>query len=91
MRFLLKTGVQYRPEDISTLVLKHLRRAASRNKDEGKIETVVISVPAYFTQEQILSTVDAATMAGFNCIETLTEPVAAALSKGLGSFEYKLA
>jgi len=56
----LNCGVKYRPEDISSLVLKHLRRAACGNIGEGKEETAVIAVPAYFTKVQVLATKDAA-------------------------------
>ena len=84
----LNSGVKYKPEAISSLVLKHLRRAACGNIGEGKEETAVITVPAYFSKVQELATKDAAYEAGFNCIETLAEPVAAALAQGLEEFNF---
>jgi molecular chaperone DnaK (HSP70) len=48
---------------------------------------VVITVPAYFHDVQKLATLNAAKIAGFNVLELLDEPVAAALSYGVGQLQ----
>ena len=50
----------------------------------GKIEKVVISVPAYFDDAQRCATIEAAQKAGLKVIRIINEPTAAALSYGLG-------
>lgn len=47
---------------------------------------VVVTVPAYFGEEQRKATVTAATLAGFDVVELLEEPVAAALSYAVGEY-----
>lgn len=48
-----------------------------------QLTDAVISVPAYFDAIQVGSTVDAAKRAGFSYVETIPEPVAAALAHEL--------
>ena len=79
----LSNVTMYRPEDIAQRILEHLRRAVNGNLGRDKREVCIITVPAYFEDEQIQVTKKAAQLAGFNCKETLREPVAAALSLGL--------
>lgn len=66
-------------EELSAEILKTLK---SFVKDEN-INAVVITIPAAFTSNQIDATRRAAELAGFNHIEVLQEPVAAAMAYGL--------
>ncbi|MDY6026466.1 Hsp70 family protein [Bergeyella zoohelcum] len=66
-------------EELSAEVLKTLK---SFVKDEN-INAVVITIPAAFKSNQIDATRRAAELAGFNHIEVLQEPVAAAMAYGL--------
>lgn len=68
-------------EELSSEVLKTLK---SFVKDEN-INSIVITVPAAFKTNQIDATRRAGKLAGFNHIEVLQEPVAAAMAYGLNS------
>lgn len=70
----------YKPEVISSLILKKIASDATRflGLDEP-ITNVIVTKPAYFSQAQIKATEDAAKLAGLNCITLLNEPTAAAL------------
>ena len=50
----------YRPEDISQRILEHLRRAVNGNRGRDKREVCIITVPAYFDDNQIQTTKKAA-------------------------------
>lgn len=68
-------------EELSSEVLKTLK---SYIKDEN-VNAVVITVPAAFGNNQKEATREAAKLAGFNHVELLQEPVAAAMAYGLDS------
>lgn len=72
-------GKELTSEELSAEILKTLK---SFVKDEN-INAVVITIPAAFTSNQIDATRRAAELAGFNHIEVLQEPVAAAMAYGL--------
>ena len=74
-------GKDLSSEELSAEVLKTLK---SFVKDEN-INAVVISVPAAFGNNQKEATREAAKLAGFNHIELLQEPVAAAMAYGVDS------
>ena len=67
------------PEDVCAELLRHIRRAAEEQVGQ-ELSNVVISVPAYFDAIHVGATVDAAKRAGFSEVETIPEPVAAALA-----------
>lgn len=69
---------EFTPEELSAEILKELCRRIEPNY--GKVEDVVITVPAYFTNTQVESTRRAGELAGLNVISTFREPTAAALS-----------
>jgi heat shock protein 1/8 len=71
------------PEEISALVLRQLLEDASAFKGGEEITKAVISVPAYFNDEQKEATVAAGMMAGLKKVRLLREPVAAALAYGI--------
>jgi molecular chaperone DnaK len=68
-------------EELSSELLKSLK---SFIKDES-INSIVITVPAAFKNNQKEATREAAQLAGFNQIELLQEPVAASMAYGLDS------
>ena len=72
---------EYSSEELSAEVLKTLK---SYDKDED-IQSVVITVPAMFNDNQNAATARAAELAGFKQIELLQEPIAAAMQYGLQS------
>lgn len=69
------------PVDVAAEVLKAIKNGNSG--EFGKVEDVVITVPAYFDERQRQDTLRAAEKAGLNCLAILQEPVAAALAYGL--------
>ena len=56
----LSPVTMYRPEEISQRILEHLRRAVNGNLGRDRREVCIITVPAYFDDEQILATKKAA-------------------------------
>ncbi|MCB0524992.1 MAG: molecular chaperone DnaK [Lewinellaceae bacterium] len=79
---LVKIKVQekfYTPIELSSLILKELKR-----KVEGELNTViqkaVITVPAYFNDNQRQATRDAGKLAGLDVLRIVNEPTAAALA-----------
>lgn len=74
-------GREYSSEELSSEVLKALK---SFILDED-FKSVVITVPAKFNANQKTATIKAAKLAGFNHVELLQEPIAAAMAYGLTS------
>ena len=72
----------YRPEEISAMILQKLKHDAEAKLGE-KIEEAVITVPAYFDDSQRKATKDAGEIAGFKVRRIINEPTAAALAYGL--------
>jgi molecular chaperone HscC len=72
----------YRPEEISSFVLKSLKQDAEKFLNQ-KISQAVITVPAYFNDTQRKSTKIAGELAGLEVVSLLNEPTAAALAYGL--------
>jgi molecular chaperone DnaK len=70
-------GKDWRPVELSSLILKKLEQDCS--SERGEIRDAVISVPAHFDEVRRKATMDAGTMAGLNVIGIVNEPVAAAL------------
>jgi molecular chaperone HscC len=75
-------GVHYRPEDLSALVLRALKADAEQATGE-KVEEVIISVPAYFNDQQRKATRLAGELAGLKVLRLVNEPTAAALFHGI--------
>lgn len=73
-------GKEYRSEELSAMMLSHMKRIAEAYMEENVTEAV-ISVPAYFDNEQRYATKVAAKLAGIKCDRILNEPSAAALAK----------
>lgn len=73
---------EYSPEEISSMILQKLKKDAE-DKLGFKITKAVITVPAYFNQQQRQATQDAGKIAGFEVERIINEPTAAALAYGL--------
>ncbi|NHB95457.1 Fe-S protein assembly chaperone HscA [Photorhabdus stackebrandtii] len=72
------------PIQVSSEILKLLAQRAEETLD-GKLDGVVITVPAYFDDAQRQGTKDAARLAGLHVLRLLNEPTAAAIAYGLDS------
>ncbi|MBX4189436.1 molecular chaperone DnaK [Candidatus Parcubacteria bacterium] len=80
---LVKMGDKdFRPEEISALILQKLKADAEAKLGE-KITEAVITVPAYFNDAQRQATKDAGQIAGLEVKRIINEPTAAALAYGL--------
>jgi molecular chaperone HscC len=75
-------GVAYRPEDLSALVLRSLKADAEQATGE-EVRDVIVSVPAYFNDQQRKATRVAGELAGLNVLRLVNEPTAAALFHGI--------
>lgn len=72
----------YRPEEISARVLQKMKQTAEDFLGQ-KVSKAVITVPAYFNDEQRQATKDAGKIAGLEVMRIINEPTAAALAYGL--------
>ncbi|MCO4769527.1 MAG: Hsp70 family protein [Deltaproteobacteria bacterium] len=73
----------YSLQEISAHVLRYLRSLAEAYLDEP-VRHAVITVPAYFNDNQRQATRDAGEIAGLEVLRIINEPTAAALAYGLG-------
>jgi len=70
---------QYRPQEISAMILRRLKEAAEADLKKP-VKKAVITVPAYFNDTQRQSTREAGELAGLEVVRILNEPTAAALT-----------
>ncbi|MFE0099026.1 Hsp70 family protein [Streptomyces sp. NPDC059009] len=75
-------GEWLRPQEVSALILMHMKRIAERGLG-GEIHDAVITVPAYFTERQKKATEEAALLAGLHPRQLIPEPTAAAIAYGV--------
>jgi len=75
-------GKKHRPEVISSLILRKIKKDAETALNET-IKDVVITVPAYFQNMERERTKIAGEIAGFNVLRVVNEPTAAACAYGL--------
>ena len=79
-------GKSYTPVNISAMILKEIKKQAELALGD-KVDTAVITIPAYFNQQQVLDTRKAAEEAGLKVGKLLAEPVAASATYGTGGEE----
>jgi molecular chaperone DnaK len=75
-------GKDYSPEQISAFILQKIKKDAEDFLGE-KIKDAVITVPAYFNDDQRQATKDAGKIAGLTVKRIINEPTAASLAYGL--------
>ena len=75
-------GKEYTPQQISAFILQKIKRDAEAHLGEP-VKEVVITVPAYFNDNQRQATKDAGAIAGLEVLRIINEPTAACLAYGL--------
>src|SRR5690348_5974297 len=73
---------EYSPPEISAMILQKLKADAEAKLGE-QVDGAVITVPAYFNDDQRQATKDAGKIAGLDVKRIINEPTAAALAYGL--------
>ncbi|KAK6005670.1 hypothetical protein QM012_007312 [Aureobasidium pullulans] len=74
----------FSPQEISSMVLLKMKEVAEVKLGK-KVAKAVVTVPAYFNDNQRQATKDAGAIAGLNVLRIINEPTAAAIAYGLGS------
>ncbi|KAM3067632.1 Heat shock protein ssb1 [Clarireedia jacksonii] len=74
----------FSPQEISAMVLTKMKEVAEVKLGK-KVSKAVITVPAYFNDNQRQATKDAGAIAGLNVLRIINEPTAAAIAYGLGA------
>jgi len=83
-------GKEYTPQQISGFLLQKIKRDAEAFLGE-KVTKAVITVPAYFNDNQRTATKDAGKIAGLDVVRLVNEPTAASMAYGLDrGGEYKI-
>jgi molecular chaperone DnaK len=75
-------GKSYTPQQISAFILQKIKKDAEEFLGEP-VTDAVITVPAYFNDDQRQATKDAGAIAGFRVKRIINEPTAASLAYGL--------
>ncbi len=75
-------GKEYTPQQISAYILGKIKKDAEKFLGET-VDKAVITVPAYFNDNQRQATKDAGAIAGLDVVRIINEPTAAALAYGL--------
>ncbi|MCL5442402.1 MAG: molecular chaperone DnaK [Candidatus Marsarchaeota archaeon] len=75
-------GKEYKPQELSAMLLQKIKNDAEAFLGE-KVSKAVITVPAYFNDNQRQATKDAGEIAGLEVVRLVNEPTAACLAYGL--------
>ena len=76
----------YRPQELSSFILQKIKKDAEAFLGDT-VDKAVITVPAYFNDNQRQATKDAGEIAGLEVVRIINEPTAAALAYGLDKEE----
>ncbi|MCL2687374.1 MAG: molecular chaperone DnaK [Methanobrevibacter sp.] len=79
-------GKDYTPQEISAFILQKIKKDAESFLGE-EVKKAVITVPAYFDDNQRTATKDAGTIAGLDVVRLVNEPTAASLAYGIDKQE----
>src|SRR5689334_14450357 len=82
-------GKQYTPQQVSSFILQKIKRDAEAFLGET-VDKAVITVPAYFNDNQRQATKDAGEIAGLQVMRIINEPTAASLAYGLDKVQKDL-
>src|SRR5437016_13449524 len=82
-------GKEYTPQQISSFILQKIKRDAEAFLGET-VDKAVITVPAYFNDNQRQATKDAGEIAGLQVVRIINEPTAASLAYGLDKVQKDL-
>ncbi len=75
-------GNEYTPQQVSAFILQKIKQDAEAYLGDS-VKEAVVTVPAYFNDNQRQATKDAGTIAGLNVLRIINEPTAACLAYGL--------
>src|SRR5829696_1424256 len=75
-------GKEYTPQQVSSFILQKIKRDAESFLGET-VDRAVVTVPAYFNDNQRQATKDAGEIAGLQVVRIINEPTAASLAYGL--------
>jgi len=79
-------GKEYTPQQITAFILQKIKRDAEAFLG-ATVDKAVLTVPAYFNDNQRTATKDAGTIAGLEVVRIINEPTAAALAYGIDKTE----
>lgn len=80
---------EYRPQELSAFLLQKIKKDAEEHLGES-VDKAVITVPAYFNDNQRQATKDAGEIAGLEVVRLVNEPTAACLAYGLDKSEKEM-
>ncbi len=79
-------GKAFSAEELSAIILKKLKSDAEKYLGQ-EVTDVVITVPAYFNDSERTASITAGQIAGFNVLQVINEPTAAALAYGIDKLD----